>query len=237
MKKLFSIAALLLVSMSNIFAHALWIETSTTGKAGQKQAIKIVYSEPDDKPEKLADWYSDVKDFELWLTTPDKQKVKLATVAGEDHFTSDFTPEKDGVYTLSISKAAKDLGGSTIYEFNASAIVKVGKSLAGNDADFNTNAISVYADASKAFKINKPFGFTTFLKGKPTEKLHVAIASPSGWNRNISSAANGVAEFTPIWPGTYKIETSTSEKAEGDHFGKPYTSIWRCATLLVDVSK
>ena len=227
----------MLCSAANLFAHALWIETSTTGKAGQKQTVKIIYSEPDDKPEKLADWFSDVKEFELWLTTPDKQKLKLVTVAGEDHFTSEFTPEKDGVYTLSISKAAKELGGSTIYEFNASAIVKVGKSLAGNDAAFNGNNIHVFADASKTYKANQPLNLTTILKGKPTEKLHVGVSSPSGWNKNISSDASGVASFTPIWPGTYKIEASTSEKAEGDHFGKPYDSIWRCATLLVDVTK
>jgi hypothetical protein len=237
-KNRFSLIALFLItSLGNAFAHALWIETSTIGKTGQKQSIKIVYSEPDDKPEKLADWYSDVKEFELWLTAPDKQKVKLTTIAGEDHFSSVFTPEKDGVYTLSISKAAKELGGSTIYQFNASAIVKVGTSLAGNDASFNGNEINVFADASKNYKTNQPLNITTILKNKPTEKLHVGIASPRGWNKNISSNASGIAEFTPIWPGTYKIEASTSEKAEGDHFGKPYKSIWRCATLLVDVAK
>lgn len=231
------LAFLLITTMGRLSAHALWIETSTTGKAGQKQLVKIVYSEPDDKPEKLADWYSDVKDFELWLTTPDKQKVKLTTMAAADHFTSEFTPEKDGVYTLSISKTAKDLGGSTIYQFNASAIVKVGKSLSGNDASFNGNEIKVHADASKAYKVNEPFSITTILKDRATEKIHVGIASPSGWNKNVSSNANGVAEFTPIWAGTYKIEASASEKATGDHFGKPYKAIWRCATLLVDVAK
>ena len=236
LKNLILTAAFALCSVAS-FAHALWIQTATNGKAGQKQTIKIVYSEPDDKPEKLADWYSDVKEFELWVTTPDKKKIKLETVAGEDHFTADFTPETDGVYTLSISKSAKDLGGSTIYQFNASAIVKVGKSLTGNDASFNANEINVFADASKSYKVNQPMILTTFFKDKPTQKLHVAIASPSGWNKNLSSNAQGVAEFTPIWPGTYKVESSTSEEATGEHFGKPYKSIWRCATLLVDVTK
>jgi hypothetical protein len=237
LKKLIFIATIMIFSAANLFAHALWIETNTTGKAGQKQTIKIVYAEPDEKPEKLADWFSDVKEFELWLTTPDKQKVKLPVTADEDHFTSEFTPEKDGVYTLSISKAARELGGSTIYQFNAGAIVKVGKSLSGNEAAFNGNEISVFADAGKAFKVNQPAQLTTILKGKPTEKLHLSVSSPSGWNRNVTSGANGVAEFTPIWPGTYKLEASATEKAEGDHFGKPYKSIWRCATLLVGVDK
>ena len=236
MKNVFSLVALLLLSITNLFAHALWIETNATGKAGQKQTIKIVYSEPDENPEKLADWYSDVREFELWLTTPDKQKIKLATVAGDDHFTSAFTPEKDGVYTLSISKAAKELGGSVVYHFNASAIVRVGTSLAGNDPSFNGNEIKVFTDASKTYRANQPLSLTAIFKDKPGEKLHVGVASPNGWNKNITSDTNGMAAFTPFLPGTYKIEASTSEKTEGIHFGKPYKSIWRCATLMVDVA-
>jgi len=220
---------------SSLFAHALWIETNTAGKAGQKQTIKIVYSEPNDKPEKIADWYSDVKEFTLWLTGPDKQKVKLATTPADDHFTSEFTPEKDGVYTITVSHTAKELGGKTKYQFNASAIVSVGKSLAGNDPALNANEISLFADASKAYKVNKPFLLTGFFKEKPSEKLHVAVHSPSGWNKEINTNAQGIAEFTPIWAGKYSIEASKSEKEEGEHNGKNYTSVWRCATLLVDV--
>lgn len=219
----------------SLFAHALWIETSTTGKAGQKQTIKIIYSEPNDKPEKIADWYSDVKEFTLWLTGPDKQKVKLPTNAADDHFTSEFTPEKDGVYTITVSHTAKELGGKTKYQFNASAIVAVGKSLVGNDPALNVNDISVYADASQTYKVNKPFQLAGFLKEKPSEKLQVAVHAPSGWNKEINTNAQGVAEFTPVWAGKYSIEASKSEKEEGEHNGKNYTSVWRCATLLVDV--
>ncbi|GGB96767.1 DUF4198 domain-containing protein [Dyadobacter sediminis] len=235
LKNLILLVIVLLSNAGSLFAHALWIETSTVGKAGQKQTVKIIYAEPDDKPEKLGDWYSDVKEFELWLIAPDKQKTKLATVAAEDHFTSEFTPRQDGVYTLTISKAAKELGGSTIYQFNASAIIKVGKSLTGNEASFNENEISVFADASGTFRTNQSVNVTTRLKNKPAEKMEVSIASPSGWNRHARSDAGGAAEFVPVWPGTYKIEASASEKAEGDHFGKPYKSIWRSATLLIDV--
>lgn len=220
---------------SSLFAHALWIETSTSGKAGQKQSIKILYSEPNDKPEKIADWYSDVKEFTLWLTGPDKQKVKLSTSAADDHFTSEFTPEKDGVYTLTVSHTARELGGKTKYQFNASAVVAVGKSPEGNAAAFNTNEISVFADAGKTYKVNKPFQLTGFFKEKPSEKLNIAVHAPSGWNKEISTNGQGVAEFTPAWAGKYSLEASKSEKEEGEHHGKTYTSVWRCATLLVDV--
>ncbi|MBE9464772.1 DUF4198 domain-containing protein [Dyadobacter subterraneus] len=236
MKRTISIFVLLLIAvLGKVSAHALWIQTSTVGKAGQKQAIKIVYSEPNDKPEKIADWYSDVKDFTLWVTGPDKHKVKLPTTEAVDHFTSEFTPEKEGVYTISVSHTAKELGGKTKYQFNASAVVAIGKSVAGNDPALNPNDISVFADASKTYKVNKPFALTGFIKEKPADNLQVAVHSPSGWNREISTNTQGVAEFTPIWPGTYSIEASKSEKEEGEHNGKNYTSVWRCATVLLDV--
>lgn len=236
MKRTISIFILLIIAvLGKVSAHALWIQASTIGKAGQKQAIKIVYSEPNEKPEKIADWYSDVKDFTLWVTGPDKQKVKLPTTESADYFISEFTPEKDGVYTISVSHTAKELGGKTKYQFNASAIVTVGKSVAGNDPTINPNDISIFADASKTYKVNKPFVLTGIIKEKPADNLHVAVHSPSGWNREISTNAQGIAEFTPIWPGTYSIEASKSEKEEGDHNGKNYTSVWRCATVLLEV--
>jgi uncharacterized GH25 family protein len=236
-KKLVLIAILVIFNVANLLAHALWLQTASTGKAGQKQSVKIIYSEPNEKPEKLADWYSDVKDFELWLITPDNKKTKLATVAGEDHFTAEFTPDKDGVYTLSVGHTAKDLGGKTVYQFNASALVKVGKSVTGNDPSLNTNELSVFADQAKVFKVNKPLSLKALYKNAANEKMYVTVSSPSGWSKSIETDETGRAEFIPIWPGTYYIEASKSWKEAGKLHGKDYASFWRAATLLVEVAK
>ncbi|WP_374761423.1 hypothetical protein [Larkinella insperata] len=108
--KLTLLALALLLSVGNALAHALWIQTASVGKVGQKQTVRISYAEPGDKPEKIADWYSDVRAFELWLIGPDQQKTKLTTVPGDDFFTAEFTPEKEGVYTVATGHSAKDLG-------------------------------------------------------------------------------------------------------------------------------
>lgn len=70
----------------------------------------------------------------------------------------------------------------------------------------------------------------------PSEKLTIAIHSPSSWNRTAETNASGQAEFTPLWPGTYYIETSKSEKETGEQGGKAYQSVWRCATYVVNVT-
>ncbi|WP_254560633.1 DUF4198 domain-containing protein [Dyadobacter diqingensis] len=234
LKKLTLLASAILLSAGNIFAHALWIQTAPVGKAGQKQTVKIIYSEPGETPEKLADWYSDVKEFELWLTGPDKQKVKLTTTAGADHFTSEFTPEKDGVYTLSVGHTSKDLGGTTVYQFNANAVVNVGKPVAGNDAVSSTD-LSIFS--GQAAKVNKPVSLKGLFKNAPFEKLYITVSSPSGWSKQVVTDEKGNAEFVPIWPGVYFIEASKSWKEEGKLNGNDYKAFWRAATLLVDVVK
>lgn len=236
-KKIALACTLALLNSTALFAHALWIQTAPVGKAGQKQTIRIIYAEPGETPEKIKEWYSDVKDFELWLTGPDNEKVKLSTTAGEDAYTADFTPAKDGVYTLSVGHTSKDLGGKTVYQFNASALVRVGKAPEGNNPKNNGNELSVFADQSQQYRINKPVRLQTFYKSTASEKLYVSVASPSGWSKQVETDANGVAEFTPIWPGTYFIEASKNWKEEGQLHGKDYTGFWRAATLLVDVAK
>lgn len=236
-KKLIVVAALVLINAANLLAHALWIQTAPVGKAGQKQTIKILYSEPNEKPEKVSEWYSDVKDFQLWLTTPDNKKTKLAAVAGEDSYTAEFTPDQEGVYTVSVGHTSKDLGGKTVYQFNASALVKVGKSLSGNEAAFNSNDLSVFVDQSKVYKANKPMTVKAVYKKNASEKLYLTVSSPSGWSKSIETNDQGVAEFVPIWPGTYYIEASKSWKEAGTHNGKEYAGFWRAATVLVEVAK
>ena len=231
---LFLLATLL---TGNVYAHALWIQTASVGKVGQKQTVKISYAEPGEKPEKVADWYSDVREFELWLISPDKQKTKLVTARGDDAFTAEFTPEKEGIYTIAAGHSAKELGGTTVYQFNSSALVSVGKSPAANLVTWNGNELAVFAEAGKAYQINKSMNLTGFFKNEPLAKLNITVTSPSGWAKTISTDKNGVAEFTPLWPGTYFIEASKSWKEEGKHHDKEYKAFWRCATLVVDVAK
>jgi len=236
-KKILLSLMALVASVSVLQAHALWIQTAPAGATGKEQQIKIIYSEPCQNPEKLSEWYSDVKEFELWLTAPDGTKEKLAMVAGDDSFTSKFTPDQEGIYTVSVGHTAKEPGGSTVYQFNASALVKVGKATAGNNAALNKNDLSVFADLFNDNRVNKPLSLTTLYKSAPGEKIFVTVSSPSGWSKQIETNEKGIAVFTPVWPGTYYIEASKSWKESGTQGGKDYNSFWRAATLLVNVTK
>ncbi|MFT3705842.1 MAG: hypothetical protein QM802_25960 [Agriterribacter sp.] len=230
MKKM--LCSIFLLSLTfNIYAHALWIETNATGKKGQQQEVKIFYGEyAEFSPEKLKDWYSDVKEFTLWLVNPDGQKTKMITTPQDDHYTAAFTPDKDGVYTLQVSHSAKDLGRTTIYQFNTSATVAVGKS---DQADIknNTNPLKFQLKTGKG---NEPVTIQAFYKDAASEKMSVTVFSPNGWTKQLEGK-NGTVVFTPAWKGKYMIEVSRSDDEKGEHYGKEYTGIWRCATYLVEI--
>lgn len=231
MKRQVALTVLALFSICNVFAHALWIETNPSGKKGVKQEVKIYYGEySENAPEKISDWYSDVKEFELWLIQPGKEKIKLETTPGENYFSSSFVPDEDGQYLLVISHDAKDLGGKTKYQFNASASVKVGKAAPATTA-VNSNPFTFSVEQPVK---NKPSTIKASFKNNPSEKFQATVFSPSGWNKEIKGT-DGAAQFVPEWKGTYMIEISRKDEEKGEHHGKPFEAVWRCATNLVEV--
>lgn len=230
MKKYFLSIALIVFSCE-LYAHALWIETNPSGKKGQPQEVKIFYGEyAEFSPEKIADWYSDVKEFRLWLVSPDGQKTKLNTSPAEDHYTANFTPDKDGVYTLQVSHSAKDLGRTTLYQFNSSATVSVGKN---ETADIQRNSNPLKFEL-KSGKVNQPVSIHALFNNAASDKMEVTVFAPGGWTKQLQGK-NGIAEFTPEWKGKYMIEVSRSDEEKGAHHGKDYTAIWRCATFLLEI--
>lgn len=232
------LALLLTLGSSQLFAHALWIETATAGKAGKEQQVKVFYGEyASNEREDVSKWYSDVKDFSLWLTAPGKEKVKLNTVPGSNFYTASFIPETDGQYVLTVSHEAKELGGTTKYEFLATAIVAVGKSATVDHANI-PGTLQVHTTEVKTYKVNTPVKFKAVQNGKPLANKTVSVFSPEGWGKEITTDENGLVTFNPIWAGRYVLEVSAMDKtAKGTHNGKDYAASWQGATSSFEVTK
>jgi len=239
MKKLKSLlfTLFLVVSANQLFAHALWIETKTAGNIGKSHEVKIYYGEyATNEREETAKWYSDVKTFSLWLTAPGQEKVKLNTQEGDNFYGATFTPEKDGVYTLTVVHEAKELGGTTKYEFSSIASVAVGKAAEINLSPI-ANSLKISAKEAKEFKNNTEVNVKAELNGKPLVNKPVSVFSPEGWTKEYTTDGNGNITFKPLWPGRYVLEVSNFEKTTGDHHGKTYSAIWQGATSSFEVSK
>lgn len=225
----------MLSMMSQIFAHALWIEAPFTAVPGEQQTLKVYYGEYAHKEiEKVEDWYSDVREFALYLIAPDGKKTQLQTKANGDHFVAEFTPEQEGVYTLTVAHDTK-FEGKTKYQFNTTATVAVGKSLSGKENSSGNDIATTLNGAGSKFKVNKPIELTTLLKSLPAEDISFEIFSPSGWNQQLTSGKDGKIVFTPLWKGIYMIEASKYRAEEGELDGAGFENVWRCATYLFEV--
>src|SRR5690606_2888900 len=227
-------ALMLLVNLGWSHAHALYIDTDTQGKLGKEQEVKIYYSEfADGTVEKVADWYSDVKDFQLWLIHPDGKQTALETTAHEDHFTAHFTPQSKGSYRLEISHTAEDPGEETAYQFNTFAHVYVGK---------KPSELPLTVDGPDLYLLEKPQAkenaqtrtFVAYFKGKPTAGVTATLFLPSGESHEVVSDAKGLVNVELPAKGTYFMEATTYHENESGRTKKaPYESVWRCATQKI----
>ena len=229
------VTLLLTLATGSLFAHALWIETPATGKVGQKQPIKIFYGEYADLGrDSVSTWYSDVKEFSLWLVGPDNKKTQLEVTPGLNYFEGSFTPQQNGSYTLSVSHEAKELGGSTKYHFLSSATISVGN--VAPLATQNQNTLRLHLNDVSSLKLKNTIKMTAFLKDAAAEKKAVTVFSPSGWSKEFYTDESGAFTFTPLWPGRYVVELSDMDrKATGTHHGKDYTGVWKGATYSFEV--
>jgi len=231
---LLTLAAMFFVS--NLFAHALWIETKGTGKVGQAQEVKLFYGEyAQNERDSISKWYSDVKDLTLWLVGPDQKKIKLNTVLGDNVASASFTPEKDGQYTLVVSHPARDLGGTTKYHFLTSTTVQVGKPAAVLNAEAITNELKVFPSSGTAYKVKKVVKLKALHDGASKAGATVNVFSPFGWSQVLTTSKDGEIEFTPEWPGTYVVEVTDFKKTAGDHNGKAYDAVWQGSTYSFEV--
>jgi len=223
-------ACCLLISVSSVFAHALWIETDPAGSRGKAHAIKIFYGEYAAKEFEPTDkWYSDVNTFTLWLVAPDGKKTQLTHTAAGDHYTASFTPDQDGTYAIVTGHSAKEIDSGYIYQFNASALVSVGKT---EKISSPVSANDLYLEPVKDPK-GKSGIVKAYYKGQPAAELTVVVSGPTGWSKTFKTDKNGLLEFEPLWKGTYAVEGSVTADEAGLHFEKPYEHIWRCATIRI----
>lgn len=225
----------MLIGTQSLLAHALWIEAKTSGKVGQAEEVKIFYGEyASNERDEVGKWYSDVKDFTLWLTVPGREKIKLATTAGSNFYTAQFTPEKDGLYILTVSHEAKELSGTTKYVFSSLATVNVGKTNAINTVAI-PNSLKVAVNEAKIYKLNAPVNLKAVLNDKPLANTPVSIFTPEGWSKEFITDENGNVSFSPIWPGRYVLEVSDYKKVPGEFNGKKYEAAWQGSTSSFEV--
>lgn len=236
MKRIFSLL-LLLIAVHQAGAHALWIETSNTGLKGKPHEAKVFFGEfASNERDTAAKWFSNLEEFELWVTSPSGKKEQLKTNIQIDHFAASFTPTENGIYTLSISIEVKDLHRKSKIFYYCNAAVAIGTVDKGSNSLATSTNLSLQLDARKPQSGNSIKG-TVFLNGKPLAKSKVSIASESGKKKDLVTDEKGQIDFILEETGTYFFEAFNIIKETGMHNGKEYDTIYHCDTHCLNVTK
>lgn len=226
MKSILSLIALFIGSQ--LFAHALRIETNSTGKVAVTQEIKIFYGEyAEGHDEPFDKWYSDVPEFKLWLIDGNQKKIELNTTKEDGYYSAEFTPNSKGRYLLMISHAAKDLGGKYIYQFNATATVLVGNKAFKPSLPKEYNDLQIVLDGDESAISGK-----VYFMGIALSDAKVEVVSPNKSVSKIVTSTDGSFSVVKEEEGSYFLEATYTEDKTGVHFGSDYEHIWRCATVL-----
>ncbi|MDR7130311.1 putative GH25 family protein [Algoriphagus sp. 4150] len=207
-------------------AHALWIHTASSGEKGKEHPYRIYYADYQENAiEPVAEWYSDVKEFELWLISPSGEKTKLEPTATAEYFEGTFVPEEDGEYRMEISHTANPGESKTAYQFNAYAQVWVGKGK--SKAKVDTDLALIKSANSSEYEL--------LYKGKPLAEGDVTVLGPNAETQELKTGKKGKTSLDLSKKGIYFAEATHTEKLpEDDPSG--LKAIWRCATQAIEIN-
>lgn len=221
-----------LFSASGVFAHALWIETTSTGKKGQSQEVKVFFGEYEaGERDSIQKWFSNLKEFSLVLTAPNGTTKKLNATADVLFFKAVFTPEQDGLYKLSIVHEVKDLYEKAKIEYYAFADVAVGRS-AKVGTPFPAEALLSIRLGKPVLKVGEAASHEVLYKQAPAAKQKLTIIGADGKKQEIETDPAGKFTFTPAQKGGHFLESFTEEKTSGSLNGKDYEKIWHVVTYF-----
>lgn len=233
MKKISLLLMLLTMSIGSAFAHALWIETASTGKKGQAQEVKIFFGEyEENQPDSAAKWFSNLKDFKLVLTAPNGTTKVLNATPDVRFYKTTFTPDQDGTYTLSIVHEVKAIYENAKIEYYAFAHVAVGNTSKVNPA-YPTNALFTIQPSQAISKTGTAVSHQVVFNKSPFASQKLAVIDPAKKKEEPTTDATGKFDFKPTQKGNYFLEAFKEDATPGELDGKKYEKVWHVVTYFV----
>ncbi|PAU94450.1 ferredoxin [Aliifodinibius salipaludis] len=244
MKKIVLSTLFTLFITSHLFAHNLWIETTSTGSIGESQEVHVYYGEyTSGYYEKVDENFKDVADFELWVVTPDGNRIQLDTTPGQQKYTAEFTPEQSGAYTVFLKSDQADVVDWREYDlgilkpnFYASTITVVGKNTSKTTSDLTeANPLVIHDSSAQPKQAGDSTQLTVFYEGEPLAEQEIVVGIADQWTKTVSTNEDGNVEFALPWKGQYVIETVYTEDTSGTFNKTDYEATRHTSTYTIKV--
>lgn len=232
MKKISLFIVLFVLSIGSTFAHALWIETASTGKKGQAQEVKIFFGEYEgNETDSVAKWFSNLKDFNLVLTAPNGTRQVLKASPEVLFYKATFTPDQDGTYTLSIVHEVKTIYEHAKIEYYAFAHVAVGTAPRINKT-YPANALFTIQPAQAVNKVGTSVAHQVIYNKTPFAAQKLAIIDPKRKKQESLTSTDGQFDFKPLQKGNYFLEAFKEDATPGELDGNKYEKVWHVLTYF-----
>ncbi len=243
-KYTYILLTLLFIFSHSLMAHYLWIETNPTGKIGKAQEVRVYFGEYtwDLRETPGGERFEPMKAFKVWVVSPSGEKTDLAFKQGSRlrrDYTSTFTPEEKGTYTLLLNNDEIEVIDYTEYDFgifkthyHSIAKVVVGDGLKETIAD-NPNGITLVDLSTEPLATGKKLTFKVLYKGELLVKGELDIYVADQWGKKLYTDENGMVSLTLPWNTKYVIEAAKKEEVPGEYNGKPYQFIYHCVTYCI----
>lgn len=231
MKK-FLTSTLMTLCFLSVKAHSIWVSTEPVVQLNQPHEIKVYFGEPDDITP-TNDWFSDLKDFTLTVTSPSGKQLKVSDRKQlTDHYSLTFTPTEKGVYVIHLKHTTKDLYGKTKLTYFSGA-------LAATQADIATSKtigekpLQLQMNATP-LQVNQEKKAILLANGQPKKGEKLVVEAENTWKKDLYANDKGEVSFTPLWQGKYQLAYSLSTDEKGNHNGKPFESHYQVITLQLN---
>lgn len=208
---------MILFGLQNGMAHALWVETNTAGKKGVSHSVKVYFAEVGESWEAVSgkEW-SMVKNFELWLQSPDGKLSQLKTNVQKDYYQADFIPSQNGTYqviakNITIGPLNFPNTPAFVPYFYAKSNVQVGNSKATKSEYKIPLNFNIIQDGNqKKIDLKVP----EYVSGK----VQVTVFTPSNELKTFKDLKNGLLEYAFTEKGNYQIEIQYKDDRPGDGY-------------------
>jgi len=222
-------------SVTSAFSHAMWIETSSIGKKGQTQEVKIFFGEYEaNEPDSASKWFSNLKSFKLVLTAPNGTTTVLSAAPDVRFYKASFTPNQNGTYKLSVVHEVADIYEKGKLMYYAFADVAVGSSKI--NVAFPTDAALTIRPEKQVSKVGESALHQVIYNNTPFAKQKLTLVNPERKAIPTETDAEGKFTFKPEAKGNYFVEAFTEDKTAGKLNGKDYEKVWHLVTYTTQVN-
>jgi hypothetical protein len=237
-------------------AHFMWVESNGPASPGEEHAIAVYFGEYQESLREEAGGRLDSLDgVTLDVIDPKRARHEIKLTKKDNHFIGQLPsclPGRYGVTARQAEAPVQDLTKHDIgivkpmfyarTEFVCYAEGRVGERQPEPSPTMDLEAILLshgtdLPHGAVSHKVRSEIVFRVIFKGNPLASRAVLVHSPIGWDKELHTDSQGMASFTPLWPGVYVVEVEYQEKTSGEYKGKSFEAMRHRGTLTVDVLK